>query len=295
MKNIKTSKPRILHIAPANISGVPGQFVRTERQLGYDSRLVTLFQDPRNYFSDICLNLPFIDFKLTKWIKKIVSDPSKLAVLNKTRQPESIPIVWRPHSLMERILVDARDRIWQPIITRAIKKYHLDEFDVYQLDGGLGFYRHASFITRMKERGKKIICCYTGSDVIVSILETLKQHSDIQIELIEGLPYQEAIARKRNCDIFVDQIGDLGYGINSLEAMAMGIPAASCLAPGFEEMAPQHALIAVNADNLAEKIFPLIQNAALRRAAGERGRAWVAKYHDAVSVVQKIHELAGLI
>ncbi|MDZ7316306.1 MAG: hypothetical protein ONB24_09315, partial [candidate division KSB1 bacterium] len=54
-------KTRILHIAPANTSGVPGQLVLAERKLGYDSRLVTLFRDPRNYFQDICLDLPFID------------------------------------------------------------------------------------------------------------------------------------------------------------------------------------------------------------------------------------------
>ncbi|MBN1561749.1 glycosyltransferase [candidate division KSB1 bacterium] len=358
-----SEKPRILHIAPANTSGVPGQFVQTERQLGYDSRLVTLFADPRNYFSDICFDLPFIDIAPTKWIKKLVSDPKKLVVVNRTAKPASIPIVWQPHTLSERVLIDVRDCIWRRKIERMIAQYHLDQFDVYQLDGGLGFYRHASFIRAMKARGRKIICCYTGSDlrtrgvikqiddiadlnvtveydhlklhpniqhvffpfdasrfepqhrdhtkpvvighaptnraakgsdIIIPILRQLAHNHHVEIELIEGLPYSEALLRKRRCDIFVDQIGDLGYGINSLEAMAMAIPAASCLAPGFAESYPAHPFVEVDAATLADKLAPLIHDAALRRRIGERGRAWVLENHDAVRVVQKLHALAGI-
>ncbi|MBN1481159.1 glycosyltransferase family 1 protein [candidate division KSB1 bacterium] len=357
-------KSKILHIAPANISGVPGQFVQTERQLGYESRLVTLFADPRNYFQDICLNLPFIDFAPTKMIKRLVSDPRKLQVINRIQRPENIPLVWQPHSFVEKALVFFRDWWWRPRVQRAIKQYHLDEFDVYQLDGGLDFYRNAAFISTMKERGKKIICCYTGSDlrtrgviqaidriseanvtvefdhlslhpaiqhvffpfdasrftphahhnnsrtivighaptnraakgsdIIIPILQRLSRDYPVKIELIEGLPYREALARKQACDIFVDQIGDLGYGINSLEAMAMEIPACSCLAPGFAAMYPDHAFVEIHAENLAEQIIPLIENANLRRKVGERGRQWVLEHHDAVKVVQKIHAIAGI-
>lgn len=359
-----TSKPRILHIAPANISGVPGQFVQSERQLGYDSRLVTLFADPRNYFQDICLALPFIDFAPTKWIKKLVSDPNKLRVVNKAPTLESIPLVWRPHSCLEKALVSFRDRWWQPKVKRAIKEFHLDSFDVYQLDGGLGFYRNASFISEMKRQGKKIICCYTGSDlrtrgviekidqmsetnvtvefdhlqlhpnikhvffpfdasrfkphehhvntkpvrighaptnraakgsdIIIPILQKLSRTHNAEIELIEGMSYEKALERKRACDIFVDQIGDLGYGINSLEAMAMGIPACSCLAPGFAEMYPDHAFVDIHAENLADRLTPLIENASFRRVIGERARDWVRENHDAVKVVRKIHQIAGI-
>jgi glycosyltransferase involved in cell wall biosynthesis len=108
------------------------------------------------------------------------------------------------------------------------------------------------------------------------------------------MSYEEALNRKRACDIFVDQIGDLGYGINSLEAMAMGIPACSCLAPGFAEMYPDHAFIDINAENLAEQLIPLVKDAHLRLSVGERGRQWVRDNHDAEKVVKKIHRIAGV-
>ena len=357
------SKPRILHIAPANTSGVPGQLVQSERRLGYDSRLVTLFADPRNYFQDICLNLPFIDFSPTRWLKRLVSNPQKLRVVNVMPKPQSIPIVWRPYTAAEKLLVNLRDALWRLKVERAVRRYGLDQFDVYQLDGGLDFYRNASFITEMKRLGKKVICCYTGSDLrtrgvipavdavsdlnvtvefdhlrlhpnihhvgfpfdagrfsphqhhdngsvrighaptnraakgsdlIIPILEELAKSHHVEVVLIEGLPYQQALALKQSCDIFVDQIGELGYGINSLEALAMGIPTCSCLAEGFAELYPDHPFIDVQADNLRAALIRLIEQPELRRQKGREGMRWVKAFHDADSVVRKIHKLAGI-
>ena len=356
-------RPRILHIAPTNISGVPGQLVQTEKQLGFDSRLVTLFRDKRNYFEDICLNLPFIDFFGTKWIKKFVSSPEKCRVTNTIKVPEKIPVEWRPHNIFEHYLVNFRDFIWNDKIENAIQKYHLKEYDVLQLDGGLGFYRNSGFVIEQKKDGKKIICCYTGSDlrtrgVIPSIdkisdlnvsveFDHLKLHPNIhhvffpfdcgpikkqeqtdhsririghaptnrqakgsdvilqvlnelysyniEIVLIENLPYEKALELKRTCDIFIDQIGDLGYGINSLESLAMGIPTCSCLAPGFKAHYPDHPFVVINAENLKEQVTELILNKDLRRELSAKGREWVEHNHSAVRTVEKIHRLAGIV
>ncbi|MBN1543562.1 hypothetical protein JW992_15580, partial [candidate division KSB1 bacterium] len=133
---------RILHIAPANISNVPGTLVLTERRMGYESRLVTLFRDRRRYFQDICLDLPLIGFFGTRWIKRIVSDPKKLRVDTVLRIPQKIPLRWRPHNRAEALLVQLRDVIWRPRIEDAIRRYGLADFDLYQLDGGLDLYRH---------------------------------------------------------------------------------------------------------------------------------------------------------
>ena len=356
------SKPKILHIAPANTSGVPGQFVQAERSLGFESRLVTLFADPRNYFQDICLNLPFIDVGFIRAIKRIVSNPQKLKIVNTAPKPAGIPIQWQPHTAAEKILVQMRDFWWRPTIERAIQRYKLDQFDVYHLDGGLGFYRHSAFIERMHNDGRKIICCYTGSDLrtrgvipkidaiadvnvtvefdhvllhpkiqhvffpfnaaafrpakgedqpqirighaptnraakgsdkIIPVLRELEKELKIKVVLIEGMPYAQALQVKETCDIFVDQIGDLGYGINSLESLAMGIPTCSCLAPGFSALYPDHPFVVVDENNLKSKLITLIQNPN-RWEVGRKGREWVIKNHDAHSVVKKIHTLAGI-
>ncbi len=353
---------KILHIAPSNTSGVPGQLVLTERRMGYDSRLVTLFHDKRKYYEDICLHLPFIDFWGTKLLKKIVSNPDKIVVDNVLKIPDQIPVQWKPHSLAEKALTSIRDMLWKTKIESTIKKYNLLDFDVVQLDGGLGFYRHSGFVKKMKANGKKIICLYTGSDlrtrgvipavekisdynftveydhmqlhpnikhvffpfdagqfktnrpkntrirvghaptnrrakgsdIIVPILRKLAYSHNIEPVIIQNLPYTFAMETKQTCDIFIDQIGDLGYGINSLEALAMGIPCCSCLAKGFAETYPDHPFVEIDADNLEEKLIDLINDTEKRTELGIKGREWVEKYHDAKNIVKQIHEIAGI-
>jgi glycosyltransferase involved in cell wall biosynthesis len=133
-----------------------------------------------------------------------------------------------------------------------------------------------------------------GSDVIISVIRSLASEYQIRVVLIENLPYAGAIELKASCDIFVDQIGDLGYGINSLEALAMGIPTCSCLAPGFERAYPDHPFIVVDAENLRSHIVRLIENPGLRARLGAAGREWVIKVHSALNAVKRIHELAGI-
>ena len=357
-------KLKIVHIAPTNLSGVPGELVRAERELGHESRLVTLFRDRRRYYEDICLELPFIDFSGTQWIKRLVSAPERQRVDNRLRIPQQIPLRWQPHGVLERLLVRMRDRLWRPKIQAAIRAHELEGFDVYQLDGGLDFTRQPHFIPAMRTAGRCIICCYTGSDLrtrgvipeiddvsclnvsvefdhrllhprlhhvffpfdvrrfrprdttrsrrvlrighaptsraakgsdeIIPVLQELSRKGRVEIALIERLPYDAAIALKGSCDLFVDQIGDLGYGINALEALAMGIPALSCLAPGFAEAYPDHPFVEVNAGNLMQELERLLDDGDYRRHLSLAGPQWVARHHDARAVVQQIHRLAGL-
>lgn len=349
----------ILHLAPFNIANVPMTFVLAERKLGHDSRLITFSRHPRGFPEDICLNLPLINFRGFTAFKRLIGGKTRTTVSNIKPELTSLPPTWRPNPL-EKILIKIREAIWRPIIKRASQLYQLDQFEVIQLDGGLGFFRDGSDIVRWKSMGKKIICCYggsdlrvrgvipqidaisdinvtvefdhltlhphihhvffpfdverfqplpyrddamlrighapthraaKGSDVIIPIVQELERDYPVKLILIENLPYQEAITRKAECHIFIDQIGDLGYGINSLEALAMGIPTCSCLAPGFEKQYPDHPFIVIDADNLKSQLISLITDESFRREKARQGREWVKKYHDPIKVVQKIHNL----
>ena len=356
-------KKKILHIAPINTSSVPGNLVQAEQRLGYESRLLTLFRDPRNYFEDICLDLPWMHGSALLWIKSRVSAPERLQVDNVLRIPEHIPKTWQPHSFFEELLVKFRDLAWRPRIQKAISSHALDQFDIYQLDGGLGLYRQARFIKKMKKAGKKIICCYTGSDLrtrgvipaidaiadanftvefdhlllhpdihhvffpfdarrfekkaetardririghaptnrkakgsdrIIAAVDRLARSWPAELVLIEKLPYERALELKHSCDLFIDQIGDLGYGINALEALAMGIPTATCLAPGFEARVPDHPFIVIQDDSIEEALLPFLRDPHRLHAIGCRGYDWVRTYHDAEQVVRTIHRTAGI-
>lgn len=350
---------RILHVAPFNFSGVPIEFVKAERALGHHSRLITLGRDPRGYEEDICLELPFLRDVLLNFVKRVVS--RRIEQTNITPIPSRIPPVWKPRGRAEALLMALRDRVWKRNLEEFFEGFDIHGFDLYQLDGGHGLLRSGEFIKELKKKGKRIICCYLGSDlrlrgVIPQIdalsdlnltveFDHLKLHSNIQhifypfdvkrfqvrkrenkilriahaptsretkgtativsalreIErkyparfvLIQNLPHSNAIKIKRNCDIMIDQLGQLGYGINSLEALAMGIPTCTSLSEDYESYLGSHPFINVNEKNLRQKLVELIEDRGLRRRKAVEGREWVEKFHDSRRVVMQIHSLLG--
>jgi len=351
---------RILHLAPFNTSGVPITLVRAERELGFESRLITLGRDPRGYEEDVCLDLPFLNFAGTRWAKKFFSNPARLQVTNVRRKPAPIPPTWTPHSVPEKWLVAFRESVWQKKIAPAMAEVDFWNFDLYQLEGGLEFFRDGRTVLELKKRGKKILCLYTGSDLrtrgvipaidraadlhltlefdhlalyprlqhvffpldvcrftpappnmsnrivighaptnraakgsdtIIAVVKSLTGEFLVELELIEGLPHHEALRRKAHCDIFIDQIGDLGYGINAIEALAMGICTCTALAADFADKYPDHPFVEINAENLRERLLWLCRHPEERQRLQQYGRAWVEKMHDARQVVRRIHEL----
>jgi hypothetical protein len=127
-----------------------------------------------------------------------------------------------------------------------------------------------------------------GTDAILEQLELLRKRFDIEIVLIENLPHAEALQLKASCDLFVDTVGELGYGVNSLEALALGLPTAVEILPDFEAVLGPHPFINVSANTIAEKLAPFIQSADLRAEWGKRGEAWVKTKHDPVRVASEI-------
>ena len=69
-----------------------------------------------------------------------------------------------------------------------------------------------------------------GTELILPALQAIAndaeiaKHYQVEIDLIRGVPFTEAIERKSRCHIFVDQIAPEvgGYGQSSIEAMAFG-------------------------------------------------------------------------
>ena len=354
---------RILHIAPYNTAGVPITLVKAERALGHDSRLVTLGRDPRGYQEDICLDLPLSDPTLAAMIKRTFYPRRLLTQDTALAQPGPRPPVWRPANPLVAALARLRDALLLPAIKLAIKQYQLESFDAYQLDGGHGFLKHDGIIPAWHAQGKKVICCYLGSDLrrrgvmpgigeiadcnvtlewdhldlypgihhvffpfdsssikvrggenggklrighspsnraakgsetIIAAVRRLETKLPVELVLIEDLPHADALAVKATCDIGVDQIGDLGYGISALEWLAMGVPVATCIAANMKRAVPDHPFVEIDAGNIETQLTRMITDQPLRAKLGKEGRAWLERNHDAVSVVKRIHELAGI-
>lgn len=64
-----------------------------------------------------------------------------------------------------------------------------------------------------------------GTGRFLAAIDILKQHyGNIEVDLLEGLPYDECLKRKARATIFFDQTMAGSYGNSGLEAMAAGIP-----------------------------------------------------------------------
>lgn len=127
-----------------------------------------------------------------------------------------------------------------------------------------------------------------GTNIILDRLNKLKQKYPIEIVLIENQPYTKALSLKKNCDIFIDSVGEIGYGINSLESLAMGIPTAVEILPDLELLLGDHPLINISTNNIEEKIIPYIESNQLRAEVGEKSKIWVQQFHNPVAIARKI-------
>ncbi len=166
---------KILHLAPQNYAGVPYDFFRMHNSVGDSSRLITYHKNPLNFPEDICLNLPLPDFSFAKsWRKKKVSDRENV--------PVTTASFFVPKNELERIYFKMTDRMRKTKIQEAIEKYRLDDYDIIHYDAGLDFYRYPSQALKWKEQGKKIVCCYFGSDLrLRGLIRELDDISDLNI------------------------------------------------------------------------------------------------------------------
>ena len=140
-------------------------FVKAERELGHYSRLLTFNRDWRGYEEDICLDLPGWGQGLVKNSKRVLYRAGSIRQDNRRLNPGAIPPVWRPENSWTEVILRLRDAWLRPFIRQAVRSHGLDGFDVYQLDGGHGFFKFNDPIPDWHRAGKKVICCYYGSDL----------------------------------------------------------------------------------------------------------------------------------
>lgn len=346
---------RILHISPQNYTGVLTLFVRGHRSLGHESNLVTFYRARNLYSEDICLRLPFVGHREWLWaLKRIVKSGSMRVPFTGTTER----IFWTP-SPVERLLMAVRDLIWTPLLSRAGRKYGLDGFDVYHLEGGMSFFRDGRDVQRLRSMGKRIVSNYHGLDLrmrgairpvweatdlhttcefdlfrrfpeieylflpfdpdqvpaalpetgrirvchaprirsvkgteqIIEAVGKLSSRYPVELVLIENMPHAAAMALKAGCQIAIDQVadGDMGYGVNSLESLSMGICTVTNLSGAYEEFIPDHPFFTVRPDNLEKRLGMLLEDSELRRRHAVAGPPWIRKRHHWKTVAEHIH------
>ena len=118
----------------------------------------------------------------------------------------------------------------------------------------------------------------------------------VELDLVEGVPHDEARERYARADIVVDQLGAGWHGVFAIEAMALGKPVLTHLKPDVVERSAEAfgvrvPIVPATADTLVDALRPLVESPALRREIGAASRAYVEQVHDSSRVADRLLDI----
>ena len=133
---------------------------------------------------------------------------------------------------------------------------------------------------------------YKGSEKIIIECKKIAKEFNVEFILIENLSHPEALQIKSQCDIFIDQIygrGGWGYGMNSIEALSMGLCCMTEMNTIYEKFIPDHPFININSASIYTKIKELIASPQRILDYKRKGNKWVKKYHDIKNTTNELY------
>lgn len=134
-----------------------------------------------------------------------------------------------------------------------------------------------------------------GTDTFLEAVAELQVEGlPIDLVMFEGLTWFECLTEKARADIVFDQI-TLGYGCNSIEAWAMGVPVVSggdawtikAMRREFGDL----PFVNATAKSLKAQLKRLVTSADMRAEYAERGLTHVRHYHDQRPALARLAEL----
>ena len=135
---------------------------------------------------------------------------------------------------------------------------------------------------------------YKGSEIIIPICERLANNNkNVEFILIENKSHAETMQIKKGCDINIDQIcnrGGWGYGMNSVEAMSMGLCVVSEINDSVKSVIGDSPFVDINQDSIYEKINELVGNRKKIVELKEYAYEWGFNNHGAQGVSNKLYK-----
>jgi len=303
---------RVTH-CPVNVAGIPWENVQALRRKGVDARLVVFERGKLHHEADWSLDrhgaLPlrllqqlraFVSlaprtdvfhfyFGLTL-IPKSVQFPLLRALRKKSvfhylgsdiRGKTPAELAYGKHADAE--IVGSYDAIrWVPEAHVIPPGLDLRPFTpVPPSDAARPLVVHAP-----SDREKK------GTRFVIEACEQLP----VELDIVEGVPHEEARARYARADIVVDQLNAGWHGVFALEAMALGKPVVTHLKPDVVERSEagygiRLPIVPATKETLVDALSPLVVDPALRREIGAASRTYVEQVHDIDRIADRLLDL----
>jgi glycosyltransferase involved in cell wall biosynthesis len=305
---------RVLHL-PVNLAGTGWAHVNALRRKGVDARLLVFRPQrwrPDEY--DINLNLPRDAFwrgQLIQW----------RALARYLPQTDVFHFYFGntlvPRSLNMPILRTARKKSVMHFLGDDIRGKSLDELDYRKkFDRWLvGSYAATRWVPDAEvvppgldlreyepvppvERERPLVVHAPsdpekkGTRHVVAACERLP----VDLDVVHGVPHEEAVERFKRADIVVDQMHYLWHGVFAIECMAYGKPVVTHLdAEAVEKTETAFGrkvpVVSAGPEDLEAKLRPLVESFELRQRLGSEGRAYVEQVHDIDKVADRFIEI----
>ena len=133
---------------------------------------------------------------------------------------------------------------------------------------------------------------YKGTNDIICIVEKLQLEIEFDFILIEGLSHKKAMEMKAGCDIFIDQITDVGgwgYGMSTIEAMFFGMCCICKMQPGVSELVNSPPIVSADKDSLEYELRTLLNNRKKIADFGEQAYNWSNANHGYEAVSNQLY------
>jgi len=154
---------KVLYISPQHISGTLPLLCEGHRRKGNEARYVTLFPSAFGFPEDLSLRLHFHPDK--NFIIRGRNFLLKSRGMDPDKELDGSPPLWQPGGFPERSFFKLRDRLNRRRIMSFIAEHGLDDYDIYHLEQGMGFFRDSRVVKSWAGKGKKIVSFYHGNDV----------------------------------------------------------------------------------------------------------------------------------
>jgi hypothetical protein len=130
-----------------------------------------------------------------------------------------------------------------------------------------------------------------GTDQILAGLERLRAAGvPFEQRLLEGVPHEEAMRAIADADVVIDNVLTGDYEVVSIEAMAASRVAVANVGETVRAAFPDVPVVAVDPDSFDGRMTALLADVGRRRELAARGRAFVARVHDAPVIAARLVE-----
>jgi glycosyltransferase involved in cell wall biosynthesis len=316
--NRTAEKPlRVTH-APVNMAGIAYKNVEALKRRGVDARLVVFKPQPfRPTEFDWNLNRPdgFLRAQLTQWraLARLLPRTDVFHFyFGLTLVPRRLqfPILraLRKRAVFHFVGSDIRGKTPEQLAyTRAADARVVGSYDAIRwvpdaevIPPGIDLRRYTPSAGRGAERPLVVHAPSRKASKGTEFVEAACAELPVDLDVVHGLPHDDAVERYRRADIVVDQLNAGWYGIFAIEAMALGKPVVTFLHDEAvrrteEAFGIQVPIVNATKETLTAALRPLVEDAEERRRRGEASRAYVEAVHDDEQIADRLLALYARI